>query len=370
MYYSRLPEQLQHQASTIINEAKVLETQGNYEAAIEKYKAAIEILTKLVELYPDHRLSQAYVEVIGRCQAKIRELQNYLNKQNIEESFNPWITQRPNVKWEDVIGLEEAKNAILDSIIYPSRRPELYPLGWPRNILLFGPPGCGKTYFCAAIANELNAVLLEVDAPSIFSKWLGESEKNVERLFNTARRMEKENKVVMIFIDEVDSIFGFRSTEVGGEVRVKNQFLKEMEGLKDLNVNRKIYIFAATNKPWLIEYGFLRRFHLRIYIPPPNKYERKRLFIKYSSPLNPSPDVDFNKLAELTENFSASDIKEICIRLQNILAREVIEGGYNRTSLRRPEMNDFLKVINNFRPSITPDLIRKYEEWNKQYKSI
>ncbi|MDT7864664.1 MAG: AAA family ATPase [Thermoproteota archaeon] len=370
MHYLRLPEQLQQQASNLINEAKTLELQGNYLAAIEKYKNVIEILTKLIELYPDYKLNQAYVEVIGKCQAKIKELQSYLSRQQFDVSFNPWITQKPNVKWEDVIGLEEAKNAILESIIYPAKRPDLYPLGWPRNVLLFGPPGCGKTYFCAAIANELDAVLFEVDAPSIFSKWLGESEKNVERLFNLARKMEQENKVVMIFIDEVDSIFGFRATEVGGEARVKNQFLKEMEGLKNISMNRKIYIFAATNKPWLLEPGFLRRFHLRLYIPPPNLNERKRLFIKYSSPLNPSPDVDFEKLAELTENFSSSDIKEICIRVQNSLAREIIEKGYNITNLRRPHMNDFLKIISNFKPSISPELIRKYEEWSRQYKSI
>lgn len=366
---------LQNEAAKAINEAVVLERQGYYSRALEKYKDAVQHLSKLIELDPQYKLNDVYIDRLSKCQAKIREIQNLLEGKNYqsnnEDTVNSLILNRPPpVKWEDVIGLQEAKNAIIESIIYPSKRPDLFPLGWPRNILLFGPPGCGKTLLCAAVANEVEGVMFNVDASSLFSKWLGESEKNVANLFNKARKIESEGKSVIIFIDEVDSIFGAQNYEVGGEVRLRNQFLYEMDGLLEKGKNRRIFIMASTNKPWKLDIGFIRRFQLRLYIPPPDKVARVNLFKIYSKPLNPTQDVDFEKLAEMTENYSGSDIKDICLQVQNNLAREVFERRAGEGKLRSPNMNDFISVISKRKPSISKELISVYEKWYEEYKAI
>jgi len=373
MSYNSTAIYLQNEAAKLIEEAIRLEKSGNYAKAIEKYKDAIDCLSKLIELDPTYHLNKLYIQRIAQCQAKINELEQIMKGGTAEYAvsdniYNLILNEVPNVKWEDVIGLEDTKRALIESIIYPSKRPELFPLGWPRNILLYGPPGCGKTLICAAVANEIKAVFFNVDAASLFSKWLGESEKNVARLFNTARKYESENKVVIIFIDEADSVFGISNYEVGGEIRLRNQFLKEMDGLMEKNVNRKIYLIAATNKPWLLDHAFIRRFQLRLYVPPPDFRTRIELFKYYSKPLNPI-ELDYEKLASMTEGYSASDIKDICIYVQNSLAREVFEQKGLNNKPRQPTNEDFFNAINKRKPSITQEMIKKYEIWYEQFRS-
>jgi len=366
-----IPEYLQNEASKAINEAVAYEKKGEIEKAIEKYQQAINYLTKLVDLDPNNKLVSVYLEYIAKCQAKINTLKSS-SKEKISESLgdvSELIYKAPEVKFEDVIGLEYVKQKIIEAIIYPSKRRDLFPLGWPRNILLFGPPGCGKTLLCVAIANEVNGVMLYLDPSLIFSKWLGESEKNVAKVLNFARKLDEEGKTVIIFIDEADSIFGIRYYEVGGETRVRNQLLAELDGLKDKNTLRKIYIIASTNKPWLFDHAFLRRFQLRLYIPPPDFRARVELFKYYSKSLKPDSSVDFNKLAELTHNYSASDIRDVCIDVQNKLAREVFEYKSGIGNIRNPTMEDFVQAIKNRKPSINEEIIKKYEEWYEKYKS-
>ena len=150
------------------------------------------------------------------------------------------MKEKPDISWDQVIGLNDAKNALRESIVYPAKRPDLLPLGWPHGILLYGPPGCGKTILGAATANEIDGYFINVDAASMMSKWLGEAEKNVSKLFNMARKYSaQEGKPTILFIDEVDSLLGERNSEIGGEVRTKNQFLVEMDGIKEKNKNSK-----------------------------------------------------------------------------------------------------------------------------------
>ena len=143
------------------------------------------------------------------------------------------MTEKPKVNWAEVVGLDTAKKAVKEAIVYPVQRPDLFPLGWPSGILLFGPPGCGKTLLAAAVATEIDANFYSIDAASIMSKWLGEAEQNVAKLFGSARKSATEGKPAIVFVDELDSLMGNHSNEVGGEIRVKNQFLKEMDGIVD-----------------------------------------------------------------------------------------------------------------------------------------
>jgi SpoVK/Ycf46/Vps4 family AAA+-type ATPase len=227
--------------------------------AISKYQRAIEILTKLCSLYPKANQNKVYLEYIGQYQKRIKELKGYApyeaeSWKNEQKYDGKVLREKPQVNWKDVIGLADAKQAIRDSIIYPFKRPDFFPLGWPRGILLFGPPGCGKTLLAAATATEIDAAFYCIDAASIMSKWLGESERNVAQLFETARLVSENGQPAIIFIDELDSLIGIRSEEVGGEVRMRNQFMKEMDGITDKNKKLHVYLVGATNKPWSLDW--------------------------------------------------------------------------------------------------------------------
>ncbi|MCX8170105.1 MAG: ATP-binding protein, partial [Candidatus Methanomethyliaceae archaeon] len=282
------------------------------------------------------------------------------------------LIEKPNVKWDDVAGLDDVKKAIRESIVYPSKRPDLFPLGFPRGILLYGPPGCGKTLIAAAVATEIDAAFFSVDAASIMSKWLGEAEKNVARLFKSAREASIKQGSAIIFIDEIDSLLGVRYNEVGGEVRVRNQFLKEMDGIMDKGKSWSLYVIGATNKPWTLDWGFIRRFQKRIYVPVPDFETRLKIYQFYTQKLV-MENADLKELAKMSEGYSGSDIRDVCQAVQLIVVSELFESGkyLDKSAKPRPiTMDDFKHVISQRKPSITQDMIKAYELWAENFKAM
>ncbi len=394
--------ELEEDARKYASEAIRLDSQGAHGMAIQMYQKSISTLVQLVRLYPDYRLNRHYMERASVYQERVKAIQQahglipqdqpadevpteHTNVrvsgnpagpqvvQQLKASFNELvIKEKPDVKWDDVIGLEDCKTAIRESIVFPFLRPDLFKLGWPRGILLYGPPGCGKTMVAAATASEIDGYFISVDAASIMSKWLGEGEKNVSKLFANARKMLADNKPVIIFVDEIDSLLGTRSQEIGGEVRVRDQFLRETDGLADKGKNLHLYVIGATNKPWVLDPPFLRRFSKRIYVPIPSIEARMAQFRLYTAPLTLAEDVNLEALARVSEGYSGSDIKDICQSVQLLVIRELFDSGRALDSSSQPRpisLDDFKDVIRNRRPSVSTEMVRAYGMWAENFRA-
>jgi len=375
-------EELEKLAVKYATEAIQLDRQGSRGLAISKYQRAVEILLKLCALYPSAPQNRVYTEHAESYQKRIKELQDQTTHQEPLETSSSGksakfehlvIAEKPNVRWDDIANLRDAKRAIEESVVFPVKRPDLFPLGWPRGILFFGPPGCGKTLLAAAIATEINAAFYCVDAAAIMSKWLGESERNVAHLFQNARAVSENGQPAIIFLDEIDSLVGIRSEEVGGEIRTRNQFLKEMDSVVDKNRSLHVYIVGATNKPWVLDEPFIRRFQKRVFVPLPNSQARLEMFKILSKNLKLASDVDFEELTGLTEGYSGSDIRDIFQSAQLKVVREFFELGDpadRQSSARQITMQDFRTIFSERRPSVSQGMLKYYDKWFETFKAL
>jgi len=375
-------QELEQMAARFANEAVQFDKQGARSNAISRYERTSEILLKLCSLYPDAPQNRLYSRQVENCKRRIKELKDgniplgdadatpLRRRATLEQLI---LTEKPDVKWNEIANLRDAKKAIEEAIIFPVKRADLFPLGWPRGILFFGPPGCGKTLLAAAIATEIDAVFYSVDATSIMSKWLGESEKNVSELFSSAHKTTADGHPVIIFIDEIDSLVGVRSEEVGGEVRARNQFLKEMDSILDKKNPTHIYIVGATNKPWALDEPFIRRFQKRIYVPLPGPEARREMFAIYAKNLRLAKDVDPDLFVERTAGYSGSDFRDLFQGAQTRVVREFFENGTSSKSqgqARSITMDDFLEILKTRKPSVSHQILGLYDRWFETYKAL
>lgn len=217
------------------------------------------------------------------------------------------VIEKPNIRWDDVAGLKMAKEALKEAVILPIRFPNLFTgkrKPW-KGILLFGPPGTGKSYLAKAVATEAsNSTFISVSSSNLVSKWLGESEKLVKNLFELAR----ENRPSIIFIDEIDSLCSSRSdNESESARRIKTEFLIQMQGVG--NDMENILVLGATNIPWVLDSAIRRRFEKRIYIPLPDR-EARYVMLKMNIGDTPNSltEQDLQALADRTERFSGADL--------------------------------------------------------------
>jgi SpoVK/Ycf46/Vps4 family AAA+-type ATPase len=375
--------ELEKAATAYALDAVRLDKQGQKGRAITLYQKAIESLLQLVQLYPEYGLNKVYVQRAIAYQERIKSLQGAVSPNEMREAVHDdaegggggatvdgninngngkneelVMTEKPKVNWEEVVGLDVAKKAVKEAIVYPVQRPDLFPLGWPRGILLFGPPGCGKTLLAAAVATEIDANFYSIDAASIMSKWLGEAEQNVAKLFGSARKSAIDGKPAIVFVDELDSLMGNHSNEVGGEIRVKNQFLKEMDGIVDKGKALHVYVIGATNKPWDLDWAFIRRFQKRILVPLAEQV---------------ASDVDLHELARLAEGFSGSDIRDVCQSAQLSLIGEFFESGQAMDKEAKPRaltMADFRQILEERKPSVSLDMLTSYNRWFDAFKAL
>ena len=328
--------------------------------------------------------NKVYMDHVDAYKKRIQELQSdsvpVEHPTDVSESkdsksikLDQWVlTEKPDINWDDIADLERPKRAIEESIIFPVRRPDLFPLGWPRGILFFGPPGCGKTLLAAAIASEIKGVFFNADAASLMSKWLGESERNVSQLFTKAREVSENGQPAIVFLDEIDSLAGVRGEEVGGEVRVRNQFLKEMDGILDKKRNYHVYVIGATNKPWGLDEPFIRRFQKRIYVPLPDVKARMDMFQIYAQNLKCDNNVDFAVLARLTEGYSGGDIRDLFQSTQLKVVRDFFQQGRAGDPKAVPDaitMEDFQVSLRTRRPSVSQTNLKRYFDWDESFRA-
>ncbi|KAI9283106.1 P-loop containing nucleoside triphosphate hydrolase protein [Umbelopsis sp. AD052] len=278
------------------------------------------------------------------------------------------LVNSASVKWDDVVGLAFAKQALREIVILPTLRPELFTgLRTPtRGVLLFGPPGTGKTLLAKAVAHESKATFFAISASSLTSKFVGESEKLVRALFATARELQP----AVIFIDEIDSILTERKdTEHEASRRLKTEFLMQFDGVTS-NTDAKVLVLGATNKPQELDQAALRRFAKRIYIPLPSAEARLALLqhLLKNQDFNISAS-EANDIVQRSEGYSASDMNELAkdaaLGPLRELGDDVLHVGAD--AVRPINFKDFVSAQATVRASVSPESLAQYERWNEQY---
>ncbi|KAK2031639.1 ATPase [Colletotrichum zoysiae] len=309
------------------------------------------------------------------------------------------LQERPNVRWDDVAGLEGAKDTLKEAVVLPIKFPSLFQgkrQAW-KGILLYGPPGTGKSYLAKAVATEANSTFFSVSSSDLVSKWMGESERLVKALFSMAR----ENKPSVLFIDEIDALCGPRGEgESEASRRIKTELLVQMDGVG--NDSKGILVLGATNIPWQLDAAIRRRFQRRVHIGLPDVNGRARMFklAVGDTETNLQQD-DYRVLAELSEGFSGSDISNVVQQALMGPVRKIIQATHfkpvmhegvkkltpcspgdpdakemtyhdvDSEALMAPtlELKDFKQALRDSHPTVSEDDAAKQIEWTNEFGS-
>lgn len=266
----------------------------------------------------------------------------------------------PDLRFEDVAGLDDVKKAINERIILPRKFPDVYKR-FKKNpgggILMYGPPGTGKTYVARATAGEVGAKFFSVKCSDILSKWFGDAEQNVRNLFETARAQE----AAVIFFDEFEAIGATRDGSDPAMQRLIPELLAQMDGFEK-HTGTLLFI-AATNKPWMLDSAFLRpgRFAERIFIPLPDTTARKYMIERYYHDLPIAPDVSIDDIVRRTDGYSGSDIHELCEQSKQPGITRAIEKG--RGDYEFITAADIDVAFERVRPSVVQSEVRRFEQF-------
>jgi len=265
----------------------------------------------------------------------------------------------PNVRWEDIGGLESVKRQLIEAVEWPLKYPSKFErmgIRPPKGILLYGPPGCGKTLLAKAIATEAEANFISIKGPEIFNKWVGESEKAIREIFRKARQAAP----CIIFFDEIESIVTRKELiedTSGVANRVTSQLLAEMDGIEELT---DVIVLGATNRPDLLDPAILRpgRFDRVIYVPPPDEKSRYQILKIYTKKMPLAPDVSLKDLAARTEWYSGADLAALCREAAMNALRRNLDAEY-------VTRQDFEEALSSVRPSISPQLVKEYQRMSE-----
>ncbi|KAK9457861.1 P-loop containing nucleoside triphosphate hydrolase protein [Dipodascopsis uninucleata] len=322
---------------------------------------------------------QAWNQRVNEALSKVRGVDETAARQILNEI----VVKGDEVHWDDIAGLDQAKTSLKETVVYPFLRPDLFSgLREPaRGMLLFGPPGTGKTMLARAVATESHSTFFSISASSLTSKYLGESEKLVCALFALARALSPS----IIFVDEIDSLLSARSDQGEHEAsrRIKTEFLIKWSDLQHAAAGRdssslsegdaqRVLVLAATNLPWAIDEAARRRFVRRQYIPLPESQTRKKhietLLVHQRHSLTSE---DIEKLVELTDGFSGSDItalaKDAAMGPLRSLGEDLLFTP--RDQIRPIMFTDFEASLKSIRPSVSREGLKIFEEWASKFGS-
>ncbi|KAJ5960544.1 ATPase AAA-type core [Penicillium vulpinum] len=407
---------------------------GEYEKAYQMYYSALELFMLALKWEKNPKSKEMIRSKAGEYMDRAEKLKNHLNEDRKKPSAvgangkvaqgsgkggkedddngedaeakklrsalqGAILSDKPNVKWEDVAGLENAKEALKEAVILPIKFPHLFTgkrQPW-KGILLYGPPGTGKSHLAKAVATEANSTFFSVSSSDLVSKWMGESERLVKQLFNMAR----ENKPAIIFIDEVDALCGPRGEgESEASRRIKTELLVQMDGVgKD---SKGVLILGATNIPWQLDAAIRRRFQRRVHISLPDLNARMKMFMLAvgTTPCQMT-QTDYRQLADMSEGYSGSDIS---IAVQDALMQPIrkIQGAthYKKVLVEGEEkvtpcspgdagavemtwldieadklleppltLKDFIKAVKNSRPTVSGEDLTRNAEWTQEFGS-
>jgi len=323
-------------------------------------EAAMNVLRKIL---PDLKLNEKEPiseEVLQKLRVTAEDFKEAL-KIVRPSAIREVSIEKPNVQWKDIGGLQELKQELIEAVEWPLKHTDAFKrLGIrpPRGILMYGPPGTGKTLLAKAVATESEANFINLKGPSLLNMWVGESERGIRQIFEKARQASP----AIIFFDEIDAIAPRRGLSVGTRVteRMLNTLLSEMDGLEELN---DVVVIAATNRPDMIDPALLRpgRFDRILSTQMPDKKSRSDIFKIHTAKIPLSPDVNINKLVELTENFSGADIESVCREAAMLALRESIKS-------KEVRMDHFLGALKKTGPSLSSEDAKRYKEIEEELK--
>lgn len=308
---------------------------------------------------PDLDSKKLSPQLIEKIEVKMEDFLKAL-KEITPSALREVYFEKPNVKLSDIGGLEEVKRELYDSLILPVKDSRIYNefgIEPVRGILLIGPPGVGKTMIAKAIANESGLNFIAVNGPSIYSKWVGESERAIREIFRKAKTASPS----IIFFDEIEAIASMKGS-YGSEVYnlVLSQFLTELDGFDSKDF---VFVLGATNRPDLLDPAVLRtgRFDKIILILPPNEAERQEIFKLYLRKMKLKEEIDYAQLAKMTNWYTGADIKSICREAALMAIREK-ESGIT--------MKHLIEAIKKVRPSTNESMVNFYLDWYNKSRQL
>lgn len=318
---------------------------------------------EIMEEAPEEDARQAEIRKLSDTLSVLRIIEKlYVNMNDFNSALlfvqpsamREVLIEVPKVKWSDVGGLEEVKQSLKEAVEWPLENPDSFKrLGIrpPRGIMLYGPPGCGKTYIVKALANEAGVNFISVKGPEVLSKWVGESEQKIRDIFRRARQVAPS----IIFFDEMDAIAPRRGMESGARVteQIVSQILTEMSGIEEME---GVVVIAATNRPDIIDPALLRpgRFDKLIYAPAPDRESRKKIFEVHTKSV-PIKGVSPEKLAEKTEGYSGAD-------LEAVVREAAMESLRENLGAKEVAQKHFDAALKKVKPSITSDMFVRYQK--------
>ncbi len=321
-------------------------------------------MTLLRRIYPDMKLEEDQPIPTEVLEKLIVAKKDFIEALKVvrPSALREVLIEVPNVKWGDIGGLDTVRQELVEAVEWPLKHPQIFTrmgIKPPKGILLYGPPGSGKTLLAKAVANESKSNFILVKGPELLSKWVGESEKAVRKIFEKAR----QTSPTIIFFDEIDSLAPRRGAGSDSHVteRVVNQLLTEMDGLIELD---DIVILAATNRPDIVDTALLRpgRFDRIVLVPAPTEKAREEIFKIHIKGMPITKDVKIKELAKETDGYVGADIEAVCRESAMLALRKDMDAK----KINKKHFEDALKKVS---PSVTKDVAEAYKDLLKQFKA-